>query len=296
MIKKALIIMLGIMLTSGCSSAHAVVPEKDVNVTGSTQSDVGEAVAKEIKGTVETMDIEPPDAFISGVKLRKSDYQWTETNGEGSLQSSTPVVLYELGCIDSVIDRASVGKEAAIETEGGKIISAKCYMDDANSKSCEIVGNTVKLSDDAVYNIYSVIIKYSKGECEYLFHTVDSSLKEDSAPMLRVMAGDLCYAMSLINYEWNMEDGAVIACGDTAYHVYKNGICPTVPLEGMTKVHISLPEGTEITNAYCYYSDEKFEKLPVEGGTIDIPDDPCGKAYGINVKFPEGSAEYVFGS
>ncbi len=293
---KALIVIAGIMLLSGCSMARAEAPEKDVNAAETLCSAPRyDEAAEEIEGTVDAPDIQPPDAFISGIRLDKGNYNWKTAKGVSSRTASTPVVLYELGRIGCAVNINSAGGELTVETEGGEIISAKCYMDDTDSKPCTISGNTVSLSDKTAYNVYSVLVDYPEGECEYLFYTTDSRNNE-SPPMLRVMAGDLCYKMSLINYQWETESCEVIACGDTAYSNYENGNVPIVPLEGVTKVHISLPDGAKITSAVCYASDGEYEYLPVDGGTIDIPEEPCGKAYGLNIEFANGRGEYVFGS
>lgn len=228
---------------------------------------------------------------VSAYDMTLGDYKWEKDNARAEQISDSAVAKAEQGLITAVIDRAKLTRKVKLIGDVGEIRSVTCYMDDIDFKSCEFEGNEITLADESAYNVYSVLVDYPEGSCEYMFRTENSALDGNTPPMLRLCANDVYYVLPQCNYHWKN----TIACGDTAWGTYEHGFCPEISLEGAAKVWISLPDGAEITSAICCDGSNESVSLPVEKGTIDIPDNPDGKAYSVTVSYPDGECEYIFG-
>ncbi len=228
---------------------------------------------------------------VTACDMTLGSYKWEKDNVHTENVSASAVAKAEQGVISAVIDRARLTRKVKLIGDVGEIRSVTCYMDDIDFKPCEFEGNEITLADESAYNVYSVLVDYPEGSCEYMFRTENSALDGNTPPMLRLCANDNYYVLPQCSYHWKN----AIACGDTAWSIYEHGFCPEIPLEGAAKVWISLPDNAEITSAVCCDGENESVSLPVEKGTIDIPDDPDGKAYSVTVSYPEGDCEYIFG-
>ena len=231
---------------------------------------------------------------VSAYDLTLGSYSWEKDGVHTESVSASAVAKAELGLISAVVDTSGLSGKVKLTGDSGdtsKIRSVTCYRDDTDFKPCEFEGNEITLSDEGAYNVYSVLVDFPEGSCEYMFRTENSAVDGNTPPMLRLCANDIYYALPQCSYHWNN----AIACGDTAWSIYSHGFCPEIPLGGAAKAWISLPDNAEIT-AVCYDENGKETPLPVEKGTIDLPEHPNGKAYSITLTCSNGEwCEYIFG-
>jgi len=294
-------VLLALLSLCGCNNAAAHESSPALgsaeNMANSAAREFGEnngAVPLESIARSEE-ECTPPDLMIEtdygAFSLTLGSYKWEKDGFHSEKVSASAVAKAEHGLIPTVIDTAMLSGKVKLIGDVGKIRSISCYMDDIDFKSCEFEGNEITLAEESAYNVYSVIVDFPEGSCEYMFRTDNSAAEGNTPPMLRLCANDVYYVLPQCNYHWKN----TIACGDTSWNTYVRGFCPEIPLEGAAKVWISLPDGGEITSAMCYDGVNDGISLPVENGTIDIPDNPDGKAYSVTVSYPEGECEYIFG-
>ncbi len=228
---------------------------------------------------------------VTACDMTLGSYKWEKDNVHTENVSASAVAKAEQGLITAVIDTAKLTGKVKLIGDVGEIRCVTCYRDDTDFRTCEFEGKEITLSNESAYNVYSILVDFPEGSCEYMFRTENSALDGNTPPMLRLCANDSYYALPQCSYHWKN----AIACGDTAWSLYEHGFCPEITLEGAAKVWISLPDNAEITSAICCDGVNDSVYLPVEKGTIDIPDNPDRKAYSITVSYPDGECEYIFG-
>lgn len=289
------IIVCAAILISGCSS----VENSGVSLALSN-SGFNNAAAESAATASLTDEFEPPllrmelnaDDTISCLNLTTGSYQWDE-NGISSSSHADPISLADGTSDVTVVNTSMLAGNPRLLTNGGRIVSAMCRRDSTDFRPCEIVNDEIVLCNDSAYDIYSVMVDYGCGSCEYVFKT---SCCEP--PMLRLRIGNTYYALSRCNYEWEdqIQTGGdtanTIACGAAPWDC--RGSCPVIDLKGETKAVLMLPDDAEIAGI-CVYSDEyTYENPQFNGRTFDLPSDPNNKLYNIDVVFPNGRCEYIF--
>lgn len=296
----AVVAALALLSLCGCNNANESSPAYGIaaNLANPAASEANEANEAATESTTLSEEAAVPPALqieadhigkVSAYDLTLGSYNWEKDGFHTENVSASAVAKAELGLISAVIDTGLSGK-VKLTGDTGEIRSVTCYRDDTDFKPCEFSGDEITLSDKSAYNVYSVLVDFPEGSCEYMFRTENSAIDGNTPPMLRLCANDVYYALPQCNFHWNN----TIACGDTPWYNYLRGFCPEIPLEGAVKAWISLPDNAEIT-AVCYDESGEGTPLPVEKGTIDLPENPDGKAYSITLTCPDGDCEYVFG-
>lgn len=281
-------LILAALLISGCSSAE------NAGVSPPASEPALDAAAERISDVTLSEKFTPPSLKLelgmwdNTVELTAGSYTWDE-NGVSSSSSGDPVTVADASPDVAVVDVSALMGNPRLVADGGKIVSAVCYRDSFDSRSCDITDGELTLCGD--YDVYCVTVDYERGSCDYVFKTVDSS----SPPTLRLRAGNLYRAMSFSNYEWSEQIGDetrdTVACGAAPWECRHTA--PVIDLSGEVKAALMLPDDAEIDSVCAYSDDGSFEELPFNGRTFDLPDDPNNKVYAVNVNYPCGSCEYV---
>ena len=174
------IIVCAAILISGCSS----VENSGVSLALSN-SGFDNAAAESAATTSLTDEFEPPllrmelnaDDTISCLNLTTGSYQWDE-NGISSSSHADPISLADGTSDVTVVNTSMLAGNPRLLTNGGRIVSAMCRRDSTDFRPCEIVNDEIVLCNDSAYDIYSVMVDYGCGSCEYVFKIGRASCRE----------------------------------------------------------------------------------------------------------------------
>ena len=223
----------------------------------------------------------------SCVTLTAGSYDWDE-NGVSSSALTDIFALADTANVACINVSELTGNPVLIPN-GGEIVSAVCFRDSFDNRSCEITDGELTLCGG--YDVYCVTVDYEQGSCDYIFKTIDNA----SPPAIRLRAGNTYRALSCSNYEWSVQVGEetcdTIACGAAPWECRHTA--PIIDLSDEVKAALMLSDDAEIGSVYAYSADSSFEELQFNGRTFDLPDDPNNKVYAVNVNYPRGNCEYV---
>ncbi|MDE7194712.1 MAG: hypothetical protein K2O14_12190 [Oscillospiraceae bacterium] len=279
------------ILISGCASEKSSLSSETA-----LGLDPLEGAAESSVVTVEpSAEFEPPilqmelrtAETVSCVNLTAGSYDWDEN--DVSRSSLTDIFALADTADAACINVSEFTGNPVLIPNGGEIVSAVCFRDSFDDRSCEITDGELTLCGG--YDIYCVTVDYEQGSCDYIFKTVDS----ESPPAIRLRAGNVYRALSCSNYQWSVQVGEetydTIACGAAPWECRHTA--PVIDLSGEVKAALMLSDDAEIGSVYAYSADSSFEELPFNGRTFDLPDDPINKVYAVNVNYPCGDCEYV---
>ncbi len=130
---------------------------------------------------------------------------------------------------------------------------------------------------------------------EEVLPAIDDSLSEP--PALSLLAGGETFTLRSGNYNWSVPDGELttetIACGASPVQNAASGHAVTIPAD--SEPQLMLPHGAEISEVLVWKNDStKTSAEFTDDGLITPSDNSVGIVYSVNVKFPQGKAEYVF--
>jgi|GEM_PF-2971508 len=217
-------------------------------------------------------------------------------------------------------------------THGGSITSVDCWSEN-DVQAVEFTEHgEILLPDDAIGNAYCVTIEFPQGTCDYIFAVDEQPVDEgaltspdegqttppydpsvpaitedqlSAPPELEILATQGSASWTNITarcgYYWEVEqDGMVSATSADAPSPWELAFSDNVKLgvidtrELTQPLQVLLPEGAEITSAQCHSENDVQPVQWTSDGTLQLPQDPIGCVYSINVTFPQGSCTYVF--